>query len=329
MPAGTYLKSALNRSDTADLSGNFRKVSIVFTLQKANNNDPFLISDFDPSKVKVKLSGEILGVNVNIQAQLDEICVHSMFYDSTYPSVSMADSTAWEVVQSHSAGAPAIVQLYYTVDFFQVLNLPKVGSMNIQVMAQSGSFTASGSGEISASASYYEIDTLPDIGVTLGAPALTIYPINGGSTTRSINVGNDVVSMFFVNRDKKTNLFADQVLKGANLETSLEKFNPQTLTALRAKRMLAFDVLSMESIRYNNFDLLTLSSPQDGTVEQDADDVNVSLEFNGSNVTDGKCFVSVLQMIKTPASLQYFVAKTAQISGKNMEKVSAIMNGGE
>lgn len=328
MAAGTYLKSSLNKSDTADLTGNFRKISLVFTLEKVNVNDPFLITDFDPSKVKVMLTGNILGESVKIQAQLDELAIHSMFYDSTWPSVNMADSTAWEPLVVHAPAAKAKVQLYYTIDLFQVLNLPNVGNLTIQIQCQTGSFAASGAGEISASASFYEVDTLPDIGVTLGAPSFSLFPINGGTPSKSISIGNDVVSMFFFVRNKKSNLEADQVLRGGTFETNLEKFNPQTITAIRSKRMLDFDVISMERIRYNCFDLLTLQSPQKGTIEQDADSVNITLDMNSSNVVDSNVYVSVMQVKKSAASLQYYVAKTAQISSKNVDKVSEIMQGG-
>ncbi|WP_306643768.1 hypothetical protein [Sanyastnella coralliicola] len=239
-------------------------------------------------------------VKGNLQVLLED----ALFHDETYDLLS---TNAGQVLTAHGASTKAINLLPFIFELGGIINLRGGDALQITLDWKTGSLHS----DISESASYAIFGVTEGIGLEYVTPIVKTIAIQSGQDDYRMALGDNVMSIVYVNTDKTSIATADRCIQDVNLRA--DKFKRKwKYEELLGKRLRQFSTLAQAGLRYQSFQIFS--------GHQDLDDVTVEFSLEPTNINVGKNYLVVRSFEINPGKLHWANRKRQRHQEKNEKK---------
>lgn len=260
----------------------------------------------DQNKIRIKAIVKRAGSpdRTVYDEQIKWINALSSFYK---PNFVYFTASTKDVVLANATGVTEKAILPMFCDFGKNFHL--TGDEKMHVTIQTDGFCSDSS--VATATSYLEIVPLDGEGIDDSNGEFVVYNVQAGKTSDSVDLGEGVTDILFLNTDKSDILDASAPISAASVDSKQFKFINITRTSLLAIRNAQFDTKAESDLRYQSFKLYE-GDPIDGC--------KVSLSLNSSNVNASACWIIARKRTFTPTSVARGVEQQSKKEAKILEK---------
>jgi len=212
------------------------------------------------------------------------------------------------VLLAHGAANKPINLIPLYIDFGTVINLDGDDYLTVDVRTETTMMPASSVAD--PATSYVVVDGLEGIGLQYITPKITVETIQAAEGTWKRNLGDNVMSCIFINKDKNTVLTADSVISIAALTSDRLNYSDSKLRLIQ-KRAAMFPNITDSDARGNSFML----------IGQEVDKALLSLTLTSANVTAAKNFVVYRSFETNAATVRKAEGKSQKHIRKAVSKI--------
>ncbi len=245
----------------------------AFVFATANVPNVSIVDQIDLSKIIISAVLHRNGKSVTILSGATAKLLQKAFgfFSNTFNS-------SVRVLRPASTNDKEVVIQKVDLDFGRIFNLSGGDELVLQIDVQNAFGTS-----VDTSGSYFSVEPNYVTGVELGIPVFDIRSISSQDSEFSVDAGNDVEEVLFINLDKNSNLLDDRVLTQVSFSSDLISYT-KNINQLFIERMEQFNTESIALERNQSFSLYS---------GLEVDKVNFKLYLDSTKVNGGMNYVFV------------------------------------
>jgi hypothetical protein len=292
----------VGQRDTIKLSAsNPKGLRFNFIVQHDSNNTPVAAAAVDMSKIDVRIvlhrdsQSETL-----MSGNLEVLSKFLLYLDPEYEYI---ENTAGVPLVAHGTTVKGVNLLPITLPFSSVLNLRGSDVLDIDIDFKDTALAAA----YSSTGTSLQVSEIEGIGLEYLTPVVTASTIEQGQSQIRKDLGDNILSMAFINLDKTGNTNAAQVL--TNFEVKHSKGgDTRRRFEMISDRLKQFPTTAEANSRSQSYLLIK--------GDTDIDEVRVLMDLDPTNVNIGQNYICTLSFKSNVRTMQKAVVRSEKHRAK-------------
>lgn len=268
-------------SDKLEIRGaNVSGFNFGFKVSHGTDNTAFAANPIVPANVFVKCTlYRKKQAHVLFADSLLPLALESAFYSGAWDQLNDVGTIGYQRLVVAAAATREVVLQTVAIRFHEVVNVAEDDVLLLEIQANSNAID----GNSSTSLSRLLYDYIEGIGNGFSIPFIRSHSLRASISSDKIGIGNDVVSVKFINTDKSGIATANQVLSSIAFQSDKLKIS-DSYEELLIKRAEAFHSNADHALRNQCFDLVSVSKDNFGGHDVRMQNCDLHLQLNSANV---------------------------------------------
>lgn len=284
-----------------------RIIAANVNVDLSGQNTP-LTTVIDLSKIKIKVTLERDNQRKTIcDSDARILGMDSKLFDALFEYVMPAANQKDITLLAHGAAAKNQIVIPFAVDFGTVINVKNSDILTLDINVQNGTFGTAVDGTVS----YIQAKVIEGIGLEFVTPKIEVYPVKAAEANMKVYLGNNVVSVSYINTVETGQLDADLVLTDVKLDTDRLSFAKDYYELAAERADLTEGGVTNSEYRGQSLQIHA----------GEVDDAKLELTFNSANVDSNVNFIVVRSFDGEAATYNNAVAKQRKHTAYDLGKL--------